>query len=219
MKKITYINQHIPVWAVIKQDHAIEGNIKDYIKRDKLIDNPDFSSPFENAIRENILKNTKGRRWLWEWLCVDNPSFYLAEIEKKDWQSVHTVFGDKIKLMEIVEDYVYSEKSKDKKFLEYPAVFDDKRHRKLVFGDLDKVNELRKTKKAKLDPKKDITNQILSTDKSYDFHRTIWIKSRNKNTLTIVDGTHRNISLAWDYVKLGKEYKNPIYAIVMETNK
>ena len=135
----------------------------------------------------------------------------MAEIEIDDWKNAKTVFKNNPSLLDIVNDYVWSMKNRSRTILDEPYE-EDKRIRKLCQRDLDKVLEL---KTESMIPFTELT----SPDQRMDFHRTIWCKNRSTGKLTIIDGTHRNIALAWRYIVEEENYSFPIHAIVFEVNE
>ena len=80
-----YINQHIPVWAIIKQDHATTNNIDAYVKSEKLLSEPDFKNPFENGLRENILNIPL--------IVIGYGNVFLQKINHSIWLKLKSTIG------------------------------------------------------------------------------------------------------------------------------
>lgn len=194
MKFVSYINQNIPIWCVLKGDHACTDG-SSYLNK-KLIEKPNFMDARENALRLSFLEQTNERKWLYD--LLKNGSFALMRIEKEDVENVITVW-DKLPLNDLAKQY--------KK-----AYF-----KKQGF----KYKTISRTKDSVIDicnRKKDLEyfgpSYLLSSDKNDDYHRTIWMK-RKDDKYQIVDGTHRCLATYWKYVLDRKAF--PVdwwYAIV-----
>lgn len=195
MKLITPINQHIPVWSVIKGDHACTDHSK--LLHESLIKTPDFTDPRENALRLAFLKETNGRRWVHD--AIENRSFALVELERKDVEEALTVW-ENVPLLDVAKEYkkAYREKRginfKKIKKEEYQVVA--VRRRQTV-----------------LEPVKGI-DWLTNYEESYDYHRTIWVKKRFTDRYQIIDGTHRALATTWRYLLNKGQMPKSWYAIM-----
>lgn len=197
MKLISYINQNIPYWSVIKGDHACDDR---NLLHSSLMKKPDFLDPRENALRKAFLQNAKGRKWLCDYF--ENKSFGLVELEKSDLENVLSVWKE-LPLLEIAKQYKKAYAlggSVSYKKLEKPeaAVLDVKRRKQVLV----------KTSTSGLD-------WLINPEESFDYHRTIWLKRRKDNKYQIIDGTHRTLATTWHYLLDKKTMpQHPWYAIV-----
>jgi len=194
MKILQPINQNIPVWAVIKGDHAC-GDLESYLSP-KLITTPDFLNAKQNALRLEYLKNTKGRRWLYDLLV--GQSFAEMEIERSDIENVLCVWKD-VPMIEVAKQFkeAYEEKRSFKyKEIEKPweCVKDVKRRQRQL-------------------PSVD-AGWITDFNEEYDYHRSIWTMNKDQK-LQVIDGTHRTLATTWRYLldknRMPKTWKGIVF--------
>ncbi len=190
---------------MIKGDFACVNSLKKISP--SLIDSPDFLSPFENSLRLETLKHSKGRKWLYNLLV--NKSFAFVEIEKEDFaNNLYSAYGIPIK--KLAGEY--------KKAYERKSGFDitfkkDNKKKSLSKSkkDIDYVLEMKKVfeqKKFLGSPLEILTNP----QKTFDFYRVIWIKTQDG--YEIIDGNHRSIAITWSMLnKRSKIF--PLYAFVL----
>lgn len=198
MKIISEINQNIPYWSVIKGDHACT----DYKKTlsENLVKNPNFLDPRENALRKTYLSETKGRKWLHNFL--ENKSFALVEIEREDLDNLFSVWKN-YPIMDIAK--------------EYPKAFAEQRgytYKKITRGEEQVIDVARRRRELPV-VSADIS-WIKNYDETLDYHRAIWMKQRAQDgKYLLIDGTHRTLATIWQYVLEKNEFpKTPWYAIM-----
>lgn len=196
MKIITEINQNIPFWSVIKGDHACTDYKK--VLGEDLIKKPDFLDPRENAIRKAYLSETKGRKWLYDYL--EGKSFALVEIERSDLDNLYSVWKD-YPIMDIVKEYPTALKEKRGYTLK-----DLKRGEEQVID----VNRRRRNL-----PVVSGIDWLKDYDETLDYHRGIWVKQRSKDgKFLLVDGTHRTLATIWHYILRKDKMPKVWYAIM-----
>lgn len=181
MKIVQLVNQNIPIWSVLKGDHACT-DLSLYLN-DKLISSPDFLNPKENLLRSDYLKATKGRRWLYDYLY--EKSFALIELEETDIKEAFTVWKN-TSVLDIANQYKTAQENNTG--FEFKEV---KKTRQMVL----EVSQRKKTL-----PLVETNNLSWMTEfnQDFDYQRTIWMKTR-EGKLTIVDGTHRVVATTWKY--------------------
>lgn len=182
MKLIQHINQNIPIWSVLKGDHAC-GDLEGYLNP-KLITHPDFLDKKENALRAEYLRSTKGRNWLFQYL--HEKSFALVEIEEKDVREALTVWKN-LPLLDIAKEYKSAYALKEG--FEFKKV---KKSRQAVCDVYMRRKELPTLESP--------VEWLTSFDQEYDYHRSIWMKRATDGKLQLIDGTHRTLATVWKYL-------------------
>lgn len=193
MKIIQLINQNLPIWSVIKGDHAC-SDAKNFLGP-KLLSEPDLLCRKENALRLEYLKNTHGRRWLHDLLA--NQSFALVQLQPSDLEKAITVW-DSLPIMKLARKYrkAYSSNTGF-------AVGDVEKSKKDVIDLHNRKVEIPHMKRPM------IVNPTLWAD----YHRTIWMIQKD-GTPKIVDGTHRVLATAWKYTLEEKAFPEKWYGIM-----
>lgn len=180
MKTIELINQHIPIWSVLKGDHAC-GDIANYLST-KLITNPDFLDPKQNSLRSEYLKSTRGRRWLYDYLA--DRSFAVVQLERTDVENALCVWKD-VPLVDVAKQFqqAYQEQ------------------RSFSYKDIEKpwdcVRDVKHRQRVLKTPEQ---GWLTSPDDDLDYHRTIWMRRRKDQKLQVIDGTHRSLATVWRYL-------------------
>jgi len=198
MEIINYINQNIPIWCILKGDHACQ-DVEKFLSA-SIIKSPNFIDNKENELRKIFLKETKNRKWLFDF--IENKSFALVKLEKKDIVNVLSVWNN-VPLYRLAKEYKRAFLNNKK--VKIKGVVKDK-------GSVREVNRRMKTlPSVSLD-----TNWMIDFNPSIDYHRCIWMK-RKDGQYQIVDGTHRTVATIWKYFLKNKKTKMPPwYAIMFE---
>lgn len=185
MNVVCPVDMNVVVWSFLKGDHAC-GPARASLPL-AYIHSPDFSVASENDARRQAL--LQGRGAMAE-AVLERP-FFEVMVEEADFANVHCAF--RCPLLNLVRAY-------DTAFRSYSDIRDLEGRTFKTFAEVERLHQtfLGECRTPLPIP---VAGWHGSTDRRFDFHRTLWVQCQGQWTL--IDGNHRAVAMVWQHRYFG----------------